>query len=113
MSYIFVDAVLVDGPDGWHVGAEQLRKGHLLVAGAGADEASLAHRGVAHQHALDQLLVGLLIIHYGQHPLYHQTLKQTNKRTQSPSRSTSILSLSLPNGNIGIARKSKCTDSAS
>ena len=57
-TYFFVDTVLVDGPHGGHVGVEQLPQRHLLAAGARADQPRLAHRVVAHQHALHQLLNG-------------------------------------------------------
>lgn len=62
-TYVFVDAVLVDGPHGGHMGGEQLLERHSLVARPGADEPRLADGRVADHDALDELLVGLLIIH--------------------------------------------------
>lgn len=63
VTHLLVYPVLVDGPDGGHVGVEQLAEGDLLLAGPGADEARLAHRVVPDQDALDELLVRLLVVH--------------------------------------------------
>ena len=54
-THIFVEPVLVDGPDRGHVGVEELRQRGPPVARPGTDEPGLAHGVVAHQHALDQL----------------------------------------------------------
>jgi len=62
-TYVFVDAVLVDSPHGGHMGGEQLLEWNPLVASPGADEPRLADGRVADHDALDELLVGLLIIH--------------------------------------------------
>jgi len=62
-THVLVNAVLVDGPDGGHVSGEQLLEGDPFVAGPGADEARLADGRVADHDALDEFLVGLLIIH--------------------------------------------------
>lgn len=62
--YLFVDAVLVDGPHGRDMSVEQLRQRHFLVAGPGADKPSLAHGCVAHHDALHQFLMRLFVIHH-------------------------------------------------
>lgn len=61
-AHLLADAVLVDGPDGGHVGGQKLVLGEGGVTGAGADQARLAHRVVAHHHALDRLDVGPLVV---------------------------------------------------
>jgi len=52
----------------------------VLVAGPGADQSGLSDCRVAHDHALDQLLMRLLIVHHRQSPLLMQ-------RALSPARS--------------------------
>lgn len=63
---VFVHSILVNGPDCGHVSSKKLRQRDMFVASPGADEPSLADGGVPDDHALDQLLVRLLIIHHRQ-----------------------------------------------
>lgn len=61
---LFVDAVLVNRPDGGHVSVEQLGERQFLVARSGANETGLADGRVADHDALDQLLVRQFVIHH-------------------------------------------------
>lgn len=79
-THILVDPILVDSPDRGHVSGQELRQWHVLVAGPGADQSGLSDCRVTHDHALDQFLVRLLIVHHRQSPLLMQY-------TFSPARS--------------------------
>lgn len=61
---ILVDPVLIDRPDRGNVGCQQLGQRNVLVAGTRANQTGLTDRRVADDDALDQLLVGLLIVHH-------------------------------------------------
>ena len=54
-AHVFVDPVLVDGPDGGHVGLHELGQRHGLEVGAGTHQPGLAHPAVPHQHHLDRI----------------------------------------------------------
>ena len=53
-AHVFVDPVLVDGPDGGHVGLHELGQRHGLEVGAGTHQPGLAHPAVPYQHHLDR-----------------------------------------------------------
>lgn len=71
-THILVDPILVNSPDRGHVSGQELRQWHVLVAGSGADQSGLSDCRVTHDHALDQFLVRLLIVHHRQSPLLMQ-----------------------------------------
>lgn len=62
-THVLVHPVLIDGPYRRHVSRQQLRQRHVLVTGPGTDQPGFTDCCVADDHALDQLLVWLLIIH--------------------------------------------------
>ena len=63
-SYILVNPVLVNGPNGWYMGLDQSGQRHRLEICPGTYEPGLADPAVAHQDHLDQLL---LVRVHGQH----------------------------------------------
>lgn len=67
MPYLLADTILVNGPHGGHVGGQQLVLGQRGVARPGADQASLPHRVVAHNHTLDGFNVGSFVVHVSVH----------------------------------------------
>lgn len=63
-SNLFIDAVLIDGPNGGHVRVEQLGQRDFFVAGPGADQPGLADGRVSDHHAFHQFLIRQLVIHH-------------------------------------------------
>ena len=91
---LFVNPVLVDGPDSGHMGNwEQLGERHPLVTGPATDQPGLTHGIVAHQDTLDQLRPRLLVIHLS-------LLLQTVHCVQLTSVQAGQLSSHLSTGNI-------------
>ena len=64
-THLLAHAILVDGPDRRYMGLKELRPRHSLVGCPGDDKPRLAHRAVADDDALDQLLTRQLIVHDG------------------------------------------------
>ena len=63
-TYLFVNTILIDGPDSGHVRVEQLGQRDFLVAGSGADEPGLANGRIADDDAFHQFLIRQLVIHH-------------------------------------------------
>lgn len=62
VTHLLANAVLVDGPDGWHVGGQQLILCEGGIAGPGADQPGFAYCIIPDHHTLDSFHIGTFIV---------------------------------------------------
>lgn len=82
-AYLLAYSVLVDGPDGWHVGGKQLILCECGIAGPGTDQPGLAYCIVPHHHTFNGFHIGPLIVCvyiHGEGPKEHENRRAKQEK---------------------------------